>query len=201
MRIAITILCLLLFPLMTVVASDIPQPIIDALLKEFPRYVQNSKSIAIGDLNHDGIPEVVTFLGDPQDNVLKIGVLTRADGDGYKVLVTSPEFSADPRGFYFLKIEKQSLYLLTSCCSWSSDYQFKMHNGDIVLIGKKWRNIVPVESKEPDTGESINYLTGEAIVWSKVGKRYTEKRAKFSAHAPSKLKDFDLDSHLFDSGS
>ncbi|TAK63464.1 hypothetical protein [Methylobacter sp.] len=187
----------LLAPLQALGDNEIPQPVIDALSKTFPRHVPNATYIEIGDLTGDGIAEVVTLLGDPQynkyeeqDSEIRVAVLTGTTNDGYKVFALSHELPRDPNIFIFLRIQKQSLYLLTSGRGWSDEYQFKMRDGQLVLIGQESKEFGAIEEKKPFIQESFNYLTGIAIYSEKSEKGYKEKTGHFTTGKLIKLTEF-----------
>jgi hypothetical protein len=191
-------------PLLALGNNEIPQPIIDTLSKFFPHHEPNATYIEIGDLTGDGVDDVVTLLGDPQynkheeqDPEIKIAVLIGVRNNGYKLLALSPELAYDSHIFYFLRIQKQSLYLLTSGRDWSVDYQFKMRDGELVLIGEESTEFGPDVEKKPFIRESFNFLTGEALYSVKSEKGYKEKRGRFKTGKPVKLTDFYLNEESF----
>jgi hypothetical protein len=190
----------LLAPLSALGDNEIPQPVIDALSKTFPHHVPNATFIQIGDLTGDGVTEVATLLGDPQynkynkydeqDSEIRIAVLTGTKNDGYKVFALSHELPRDPNIFIFLRIQKQSLHLLTSGRGWADDYQFKMRDGELVLIGHESSEFGAIEDKKPFIRESFNYLTGIAVRSEKSEKRYKDKTGRFTTGKLVKLTDF-----------
>lgn len=201
MRVATLLLSFLAFS-STALAQQVPREALDAIRLTFPDHEPNSEFVAVGDLTNDGVPEVATLLGDPQHNKhekrdfeLRIAILSKTAAGQYATMALSRELPGNPLVFYFVKIEKKSLFLLTSGRDWADDYQFQFRNGVFVLIGEVASRFGPGDA--PYERESFNYLTGKAVRSQTVGKHRTEQKGTFAVRPLVELTKFDLNDESF----
>lgn len=192
--------------------AEAQSPILLQAKAAFERYAPNSHfhehSTVFGDINGDGITDFVTFIIDSNHNDhdvenMKIAVFLGAKGNSFSLYEVSSGIgsyendSPHPSSSY-LEIKRQSIFLdqegSAGCCSiWFEKLQFKLHDGQLMLIGSETANYHPQGSTEPDTGVSANFITGRVIRWSSSGKNRREKKTSISALKPVPFKDFDYD--------
>jgi hypothetical protein len=182
-----------------------------ALLPEakaaFARYAPSSRfhddATAFGDINGDGITDFATFIGDPNysDNGvenLKIAVFLGAKGNSFNFYEVSSEIFGHERVSHGLEIKQQSIFLHRDgsggCCShWVEEFQFKLRDGYLMLIGLETANYHPEGITDPDTGVSANLIRGRVIKWTDTGKNRREKKTAVPALKPLPFKDFSYD--------
>ena len=156
---------------------------------------------AFGDVNGDGVEDFVTFIGDPLYNDsgvedLRMAVFLGTKNNTFKFYDVSLAILGHERVFHALEIKRQSIFLHRDgsggCCShWVEEFQFKIRDGRLALIGLETAEIHPEGVADPDTGSSANLVTGQVIKWTDVGKKRREKKMKVPALKPVPLKDFD----------
>jgi hypothetical protein len=180
-------------------------PLLPQAKDAFERYAPSSRfhdyATAFGDLNGDGITDFVTFVGDPYYNDngvenLKAAVFLGAKDNTFNFYEVSSEILGHERVSHSLEINAQSIFLHRDgsggCCShWVEEFQFKMRDGRLTLIGIETSNYHPEGTTEPDTGMSANLLTGRVIKWTDSGKNRREKKMVAPALKPIPFKDFD----------
>lgn len=174
-----------------------------ALERHAPSSRFHDYATAFGDLNGDGITDFVTFIGDPNysDNGvedLKIAVFLGARGNSFNFYEVSSEIFGHERVTHGLAIERQSIFLHRDgsggCCShWVEEFQFKLRDGQLMLIGLETANNHPEGVTDPDTGVSANLITGRAIKWTGTGKSRRETKAAIPALKPVPFKEFNYD--------
>ncbi len=187
--------------------AEAQSPLLPQAKAAFERYAPSSRfhdyATAFGDLNGDGITDFVTFIGDPNYNDngvenLKIAVFLGAKDNTFNFYEVSSKIFGHERVSHELEIKQQSIFLHRDgsggCCShWVEEFQFKMRDGQLTLIGLEIANYHPEGIADPDTGVSANLLTGRVIKWTGTGKNRREKRTTVPTLKPVPFKDFDYD--------
>jgi hypothetical protein len=193
-------------------SAGTPSPLLPQAKVAFKQYAPTSRfhdyATDFGDINGDGLTDFVTFVGDPNYNDngvenLKVVVFLGAKDKTFNFYEVSSEILGHQRVYHALMIKKQSLYLSRGgsggCCSrWAEEFQFKIRDGHLILIGLETANYHPEGITDPDTGVSANLLTGRVIKWVKranasKGKK-EKKRSVEPTLKPVPFKDFDHDS-------
>jgi len=188
--------------------ADTQSPLLPQAKIAFEQHVPTSRfhdyATAFGDINGDGLTDFVTFIGDPNYNDngvenLKAIVFLGTKDKTFNFYEVSSEVLGHERVSHALEIKKQSLYLHRDgsggCCShWVEEFQFKIRDGHLILIGLETANYHPEGITDPDTGVSANFLTGRVIKWVNAGKSRKEKRIIAPTLKPVPFKDFDYDS-------
>lgn len=194
-----------LFALSFLCRADTQSPLLPQAQLAFERYAPtghfHSYSTAFGDINGDGVTDFVTFVGDPYYNDngvedLKAAVFLGAKDHTFSFYAVSSEILGHERVFHALEIRQQSIYLHRDgsggCCShWVEEFQFKMRDGHLMLIGLETSDVHPEGITEPDTGVSANLLTGRVIKWSDTGKKRKQKKIVVPDLKPVAFEEFD----------
>lgn len=164
---------------------------------------------AFGDVNGDGVTDFVTFIGNPDyndnaDENLTIAVFLGANDNSFNLYGVSSRLYNHVRVSHSLEIKRQSLFLhrygMGSASSyWIEEFQFKLRNGKLMLIGFETSNDIQEEARERETGISVNLITGRVIKWDGKGKR-PEKKAVPSLK-PVLFKEFDYHAFMEKLGS
>lgn len=174
----------------------------------FKKYNPTSRfheyATVFGDINGDGITDFATFIGDPNYNDkgvedLKAVVFLGTKDKTFNFYDVSLEVLGNDRVSNSLQIKKQSLYLHRDgsggCCShWVEEFQFKIRNGHLTLIGLETMDIHPEGINDPDNGVSVNFLTGRQIKWGQVGKKKKKTTTVAPISEPILFKDFNYES-------
>jgi len=157
-----------------------------AYAKKFPDRVLDQRYVSFGDLNGDGIQDFVTFYGDADYNQrgvenLQVVVFLGAKSGGFSFYEASSTVLGYERISHSVEVKNASLFLSrdgsNGCCShWSEDYQFKMRDGDLRLIGITTMTFA-TDGTPDDYGSSRNLLTGEVVKWKRQGKSRTEVKS------------------------
>ena len=186
--------------------ADIPLPILTKAKAAFEQHYPNSRfheyASAFGDLNGDEVTDFVTFIGDPYYNDngvedLKIVVFFGAKENIFDFYEISLEVLGHERVTQYLDIERQSIFLRRSgsggCCSrWGEEFQFKIRNGQLKLIGLETTNLYQKGNiSGTDYGVSANLLSGRVTKWTGTGKGRREKKMTVPTLKPLPFKDFD----------
>jgi hypothetical protein len=187
--------------------AEVRSPWLAQAKAAFERYAPASRfhddATAFGDLNGDGVTDFATFVGDPLYNErgvenLKVAVFLGTAGNTFSFHAVSPAILGHDSVSHGLEIKRQSLFLHRDgsggCCShWAEDFQFKMREGQLMLIGIELATIHPEDVKDPDTGVSANVLSGQVIKWAGSGKRRKETRQTVETLKPVPLTEFDYE--------
>jgi hypothetical protein len=165
-----------------------------AFERAVPKQVFHDYSTAFGDINGDGVTDFVTFIGDPDYGDkgvedLKIAVFFGGRDNTFSLAGISSEILGHERVNHVLAIRRQSIFLQRDgpegCCyHWMEQFQFKIRDGHIELIGLELQNDHVEGTSGKDTGSSTNLLTGQVIKWTGTGKhRHVQKSddAEFKA--------------------
>lgn len=185
--------------------AEAQSPLLPLAKAAFERYAPSSRfheyATAFGDLNGDGITDFVSFVGDPYYNDngvedLKAAVFLGAKDNTFNFYEATSEILGHERVSHSLEIRQQAIFLHRDgsggCCShWVEEFQFKIRDGRLKLIGVEMANYHPEGITEPDTGVSANLLTGQVIRWTNTGKKRREKKTAVPALKPIPFKDFD----------
>ncbi|NWB95812.1 hypothetical protein HX882_07930 [Pseudomonas gingeri] len=154
-----------------------------AYTQKFPDRVLDPRDVSFGDLNGDGIPDFVAFYGDASYNqrgIEDLGIVVFLGGKSgsFSFYKASSTISGNERVGHSVKIKNGSLFFSKDgsggCCShWAEDYQFKMRDGDLRLIGATTMTFA-TDGTSDDYGSSRNLLTGAMVKWTRQGKLRTE---------------------------
>ena len=158
-------------------------------------------SSTFGDLDGDGIDDVATFLGDPHYNdngVEDLQVLVfkgRPDGR-FELVARSGAIFGHERAMQALEIRRGSLYLhrdgSDGCCGhWVEEFQFKRHDGKLMLIGLETGDYHPDGVDQADEGSSVNLATGQSEHWTGSDKHRKRQRRAVPGLKPVPLAGFD----------
>ena len=168
----------------------------DALRKEFTN-TGTDPEVSIGDINNDGVIDFSALVEDPTGNDLKIVVFLGGKNKTFKLYKSSGDTFKHERVYQLVQIKKGSIFLHRDgsggCCShWAEDFQFKLQNNEIALIGFEVSNFVAGDIPD-DSGHSINFITSTMVNWKQKGKQRTEKKIKISPYELIKLENFTYD--------
>ena len=160
-----------------------------AYAEKFPERVLNQRHVSFGDLNGDGIPDFVAFYGDADYNRrgvedLKVVVFLGDKSGSFSFYEASLTIVGHQRVSHSVKIKNGSLFLgedgSNGCCShWAEEYQFKMRDGDLRLIGVTTMTFA-TDGTSDDYGSSRNLLTGAIVKWKLQGKFRAEVKSVVS---------------------
>ncbi len=111
----------------------------------------------------------------------------------------SSTISGNERVGHSVKIKNGSLFFSKDgsggCCShWAEDYQFKMRDGDLRLIGATTMTFA-TDGTSDDYGSSRNLLTGAMVKWTRQGKSRTEIKSTLPLQPLVLLSSFDDDAY------
>lgn len=187
-------------------AEDHSQQLLQAKAA-FEKYVPTNRfhdyATAFGDVNGDGITDFVTFIGDPHysDNGvenLKVAVFLGTSDKSFIFSEATAEILGHERVSHSLEVKKQSIVLHRDgsggCCShWVEEFQFKMFQGTMSLIGLETATYHPDGVKTSDFGISTNLITGKIQGWAGTHKRSRGKATKVPSLAPVPLSNFNYD--------
>jgi len=158
-------------------------------------------SSTFGDLDGDGIDDFATFLGDPDYNengVEDLHVLVfKGHQDGrFELLRRSGPIFGHERATHALEIRQGSLYLhrdgSDGCCGhWVEEFQFKQHDGQLMLIGIETGDYHPDGVHQQDEGSSVNLSTGQSEHWIGSDKHRKRQRRSVPGLKPVPLAGFD----------
>ena len=168
----------------------------------------HARSSTFGDLDGDGIDDFATFLGDPHYNesgVEDLHVLVfkgRPDGR-FEPLARSGSIFGHERAMQALEIRHGSLYLhrdgSDGCCGhWVEAFQFKWHDGQLMLIGIETGDYHPDGVKQPDEGSSVNLATAQSDHWIGSDKHRKRHRRSVPGLKPVALAGFDYEKFTSD---
>ncbi len=197
---AILIAAALLSPLTC--HAETPQSLSPKAQQAFEKYAPGgtlkNRSLAIGDLNGDGITDFVTFTDSPQ----RIAVFFGMPDGTFAFQEASLDVPGGQPPYSDLEVRSHSIFLhwdaAGGCCShWFMNLQFKMHLRRLTLIGLESGTVYSEdEDGAPmgiDHGVSANLITGDVIMWSGAGKKRTEDKRRLPELKPVPLKDFSFD--------
>jgi hypothetical protein len=175
-----------------------------AFERDIPKRHFQENTTVFGDINGDGISDFVTFVGAPEYTDksvedLKIAVFLGGPNDTFSFFGTSSELLGHEKVVHELGIGGQSIYLRRKgpegCCyHWTEDFQFKMRNGRLELIGVELRMYHLEGNSGHDSGSSANVLTGAVIKWSGNGKDKQVRKMIMRQLKPVPFKEFNYDS-------
>lgn len=144
-------------------------------------------TIAEGDLNGDGVPDLALLLtrhkGEGQREERLLVLTGRADGS-YQVLSVSGEF-CHPSKFYNLDIKNNSLFVqavyyadAARFSGFTLQFRYNAKTEDLEHIGEQQDD--EDYSSNSSYRVSLNYLTNAAIHSRRVGKKYKEVRGRLT---------------------
>jgi hypothetical protein len=161
--------------------ASLPPEILQPLQEKFPGQF-NPLSVAVGDLNNDGLDDFATVIFPGPDPELtapaKIVVFLQKSKGAYQLFSASDDIFGNPLGAIDIQIRKSSLFLDRSgsagCCfGFRESFQFQFRGNDFLLIGLEGSTFDKLNVSE-GFGESINFLTNRAIHWRMIGKKRKE---------------------------
>lgn len=189
-------------PLITAAQVPVFSPgMAKAFRQQFPQVRINASYVVVADFNKDGLPDFATFVGDQENRQedLPIAVFLARPGGGYALHAESAPISGHERATRDLKVKGRSLFLhrfgSDGCCAdWSENYQFQLRDGVFVLIGEESASL-PKGDTYGEEHTSINYLSGEVLVWSIHAGKRKERRKSFAMPALVTLASFSDSDH------
>lgn len=141
----------------------------------------------------DGKTYLAALVFDERQSAISLAIFAADEGGFYKLHTKSKWQDRHSRWYdTSVKIKNGSVYFSLSgnggCCSdYSSDYQFKLYDGQFLLVGTESTS-TGIESKKDNAGRvvdsqsisykygtSINYLTGEILHWRLQAPSSTDK--------------------------
>lgn len=169
----------------------------DAIQKQFPTYSLVS-DVAMGDLNHDGLPDFAAIVNTPEDDDTHILIFLGRQDHQYRLYAMSGSTFKHDRVEQSILINNASIFLHRTATSagghsqWSERFQFAFRTHVLLLTGYESGQYALQEETE-DSGRSINFLSGQLIDWRQRGRHRTEKKKPFLPPHPITLTAFDYD--------
>jgi hypothetical protein len=154
-----------------------------------------------GLINADAVDDVAVLVTIPNNAAseprLALAVFYGDGGGGYRLVDGSRQWNSKGRIDYNLAIGKASVFLNYECAALCGNeaanggFQFKDHDGRLLLIGEEEQFFTNPTQNGDSTGHSINYLTRKAVFWRTIGKKRREFKTQFPQFAPIALGAFD----------
>jgi FG-GAP repeat len=182
-------------------ASDVKTPrnqsALSTIALNFP-YLKFIWSIAEGDLNGDGVPDlavVVTGSNNDGPREERLFVLAGNPDGSYRVISVSNEFCHVSK-FYELDIRKNSVFVqayeyadAARASSYTLQFRYNAKFKDLVFVGEETRD----ESYNDGSyyRVSMNYLTKTVVHTRQAGKRHKEAKGRLNNAAILRLQGFD----------
>jgi hypothetical protein len=170
-----------------------------ALAQAAPGTAFEADAAAFGDLDGDGVDDFAIVAGDPHGGAAGAGnmrayVFKGLPQGGFRLVASSA-----PVDYAVVSIRRGSVFLnrdgASGCCAhWAHGFQFKMRDGQLMLIGVESGLYHPDGVREPDQGTSANLVTGQVEHWTgRDGKPQHRTRRAVPGLAPVPLAGFDGD--------
>lgn len=171
---------------------------LQAISEKFPGFTVKNM-IVFGDINSDGVDDFVALVDDAKGQ-RRMAVFFGKPGSGYIFHDISGDTFAHSRVYDEVEIIKTSVFLHRDgsggCCShWSEDFQFKLRDGKLVLIGLETStsSVADEQTPESNSGISANLITGDVVRWRTSETNRTEQKSKIAKRKLVTFKDFNYE--------
>ncbi|MDQ7994950.1 MAG: hypothetical protein AAGC76_03760 [Luteibacter sp.] len=156
---------------------------------------------AAGALMPGGAMAVPMVVDCDRDQTVEIMVAVRTSQGDYRIAYRTKRWGASERRWDRVSIRNFVLVYSKGCAAscelvWESNYKFKLIEGKLTLIGEKRRDQSRADDATgtvSDYGSSINYLTGNELVWRTLLRKRVEKMTHFVLADLVTFENFDSD--------